>query len=106
MTCTFSFWRHTISPPSIPERIQVTSLSDVEFDFVFELTETRRFKPGDPLPRLLQSMRDANPMEGRVVDEALWAKLPASGGTTMSPGSLGGDKPPSGSSRTGVGNPA
>ena len=42
------------------------------FDYAFELTETKRFVPGDPLARLLQSLRDADANSGKVVDVCLW----------------------------------
>ena len=43
-----------------------------EFDYAFELTETKRFAPGDPLGPFLQSLRCADAEHGRVVDEGLW----------------------------------
>ena len=43
-----------------------------EFDYAFELTETKRFAPGDPLGPFLQSLRDADADHGRLVDEGLW----------------------------------
>ena len=42
------------------------------FDYAFELTETKRFVPGDPLARFLQSLRDADARSGKVVDVGLW----------------------------------
>ena len=42
------------------------------FDYAFELTETKRFVPGDPLARFLQSLRDADAKSGKVVDVGLW----------------------------------
>ena len=35
-----------------------------DFDCVFELTETKRFVPGDPIAPLLQSIRDADSAQG------------------------------------------
>ena len=43
-----------------------------EFDYAFELTETKRFAAGDPLGPFLQSLRCADAEHGRVVDEGLW----------------------------------
>ena len=42
------------------------------FDCAFELTETKRFFPGDPIVAFLQSLRDADSACGRVVDDDLW----------------------------------
>ena len=42
------------------------------FDYAFELTDTKRFVPGDPLPRLLQSLRGADSAGGNIVDVGLW----------------------------------
>ena len=42
------------------------------FDCAFELTETKRFVPGDPIVAFLQSLRDADSASGRVVDVDLW----------------------------------
>ena len=42
------------------------------FDYAFELTETKRFVPGDPIIPLLQSLRDADSASGRIVDAGLW----------------------------------
>ena len=42
------------------------------FDYAFELTETKRFVPGDPLARFLQSLRDADARSGKVVGVGLW----------------------------------
>ncbi len=58
-----------------PPTAQAAIRSFMAFDFAFELTQTRRFKDGDPLPKLLDSMRNANPTEGREVDGELWAML-------------------------------
>ena len=41
-------------------------------DYTFELTETKRFAPGDPLGAFLQSLRDADHENGQGVDEGLW----------------------------------
>ena len=35
------------------------------FDYAFELIETKRFVPGDPLARLLQSLRDVEARSGK-----------------------------------------
>ena len=43
-----------------------------DFDVAFELTETKRFIPGDPLGPFLRSLREADPDAGKVVDESLW----------------------------------
>ena len=39
-----------------------------DLDLVFVLTETKRFLPGDPLPLILTSMRNANPEKGITMD--------------------------------------
>ena len=46
-----------------------------DFDVAFELTATKRFAPGDPLPELLISIRNADPSADRAVDPHLWALL-------------------------------
>ena len=63
-----------------------------EFDYAFELTETKRFVPGDPLGPFLQSLRDADAEQGRVVNEGLWnlfqrqcVKANANGGVMHDP---------------------
>ena len=63
-----------------------------EFDYAFELTETKPFAPGDPLEPFLQSLRCADAEHGRVVDEGLWnvfqrqcVKSSGNGGVTHDP---------------------
>ena len=46
-----------------------------QFDYAFELTETKRFAPGDPLGPFLQSLRDADSAKGHVVDASLWTRF-------------------------------
>ena len=41
-------------------------------DFTMQLNQTRRFLQNDPLPKFLRSLRHANPVTGKKVDEALW----------------------------------
>ena len=55
---------------SIEAQWAIKALED--FDCVFELTETKRFVPGDPIAPFLQSLRDADSAQGRVVDDDLW----------------------------------
>ena len=42
------------------------------FDYAFELTQTKRFVPGDPIAPFLQSLRDADASTGKVVNVGLW----------------------------------
>ena len=57
-------------PVSIEEQWGIKAFN--EFDYAFELTETKRFAPGDALGPFLQSLRDADAEHGRIVDEGLW----------------------------------
>ena len=41
-------------------------------DAAFALTETKRFATVDPLVKFLQSLRDADAANGRLVDAGLW----------------------------------
>ena len=43
-----------------------------DFDYAFELTETKRFVPGDPIVPFLQSLREADSTRGRFVDDDVW----------------------------------
>ena len=58
------------------------------FDYAFELTETKRFVPGDPLARFLQSLRDADAEAGKVVDVDLWNSFQRCFVKTTSTGAL------------------
>ena len=58
------------------------------FDYAFELTETKRFVPGDPLARFLQSLRDADASSGKVVDVGVWKSFQRRFIKTTSTGAL------------------
>ena len=60
---------------SVPPEDQTATRVFNDFQRAFELTETKRSRAGDPLPKFLQSMRAADPDQGRPVDEALWREL-------------------------------
>ena len=46
-----------------------------DFDFVYELTQTKRFVAGDVLPNILQSLRDANPDANRTLPRSFYTML-------------------------------
>ena len=74
---------HNVSPEA-----QTAIRSFTEFDYAFELTETKRFVPGDPLARFLQSLRDADAGAGEVVDVSLWNSFKCRFVKTASTGDL------------------
>lgn len=42
------------------------------YDYAFELTETKRFVTGNPIIAFLQSLREADSENGKIVDVGLW----------------------------------
>jgi len=58
------------------------------FDHTFELTETKRFVPGDPIVPFLQSLRVADSANGKIVDVGLWNLFQSRGAKTSSTGAF------------------
>ena len=58
------------------------------FDCAFELTETKRFVPGDPIVPFLESLRNADSARGRVVDDDVWKLFQSRCGNQSDAGSF------------------
>ena len=56
-----------------------------DFDYAFELTETKRFDPGEPIVQFLQSLRDAGSARGRFVEVELWKLFKAVDSSSPTP---------------------